>query len=213
MTIDSNFLPGMNFADTRRPTLPRPLSSWRLGLNTRSNWPTSLANEEFTPLNLLVTIFCLSKTNRGSNKCFRGKYAFNCLGKLYRRANSTGGLHITSHFNGYLLYLNSAVRVARRSYKTYRCWEGSSSGAKITQIGHLDVAKILAPTLVTSNLSSYCRDMSFRPEDLPEGAINTKEIDGLWKYFASVSVDDIEGGSCSLPLSSSWTGVSIGFKV
>ena len=29
--------------------------------------------------------------------------------------------------------------------------------------------------------------MSFRPEDLPEGAINTKEIDGLWKYFASVS--------------------------
>ena len=36
--------------------------------------------------------------------------------------------------------------------------------------------------------------MSFRPEDLPEGAINTKEIDGLWKYFASVSVDDIEGG-------------------
>ena len=47
---------------------------------------------------------------------------------------------------------------------------------------------------MTSNLSSYCRDMSFRPEDLPEGAINTKEIDGLWKYFASVSVDDIEGG-------------------
>jgi len=39
---------------------------------------------------------------------------------------------------------------------------------------------------VTSNLSSYCRDMSFRPEDLPEGAINTKEIDGLWKYFASL---------------------------
>ena len=30
--------------------------------------------------------------------------------------------------------------------------------------------------------------MSFRPEDLPEGAINTKEIDGLWKYFASVSL-------------------------
>jgi len=28
--------------------------------------------------------------------------------------------------------------------------------------------------------------MSFRPEDLPEGAINTKEIDGLWKYFASL---------------------------
>merc|ERR1711953_1260760 len=66
-----------------------------------------------------------------------GKYDINCLGKLYRRANST------------------AVRVARRSYKTYRCSEGSPSGAKITQIGHLDVAKILAPTLVTSNLSSY----------------------------------------------------------
>ena len=36
--------------------------------------------------------------------------------------------------------------------------------------------------------------MSFRPEDLPEGAINTKEIDGLWKYFSSVSLDDTEGG-------------------
>ena len=87
------------------------------------------------------------------------------------------------------MYVILAVRVARRSYKTYWYWEGSPSGAKITQIWHLDVAKILAPTLVTSNLSSYCRDMSFRPEDLPEGAINTKEIDGLWKYFASVSVD------------------------
>ena len=203
MTIESNFLPGMNFADTRRPTLPRLLSSWRLGPNMRSNWPTNLANEEFTLLNLLVTNLFQSEGNRGWSKCFRGKYAFNCLGKLYRWANSTGGLHITSHFNGCLTYLISAVWIARRSYKTYWYWEGSSSGAKITQIWHIDVAKILAPTLVTSNLSSYCRDMSFRPEDLPEGAINTKEIDGLWKYFASVSVDDIEGGSCSLPVSSS----------